>query len=613
MRFAAKLKSQLIIFFLSLVWVSSFAGDIDKAFKYLNTGDYPNASKYLREVLLDESENAAANYGMAKYFSFRDNKEFSLDSANSYIKKAAKKIPFNPDDKQTKKFLALGVRDYTIQSLMKTINFDAYVVAEKTNTLESYQHFVDAYTDKTFVDQAVNFRNQKAYMRAMSLKTPEAIAEFIKNYPEAAEVKEAKERYEKMLYDQTTADKSFKSYKKYIDTYPNGAYYKEAKKNYEDGVFQFYASKKTLVAYVEFEKSYKDHPAYNSIQDSIYKLATAPGTIASFKNFISNYSQNRNWKDAWDQLYLLYTAEANEDAYQKFLNEFSDYPNKERVAKDLELSKKDLKPFPQSDKWGYAYQSASGSLEVVIPAEYEEAFEFKNGYAAVRGKPCSNEKCIYYYIDKNGHRIFLSDFNYAGDFNNGYAVVGIGNCETEDCKYGIIDKRGNFVVAPLYDEINEPAEGLFLAAKDDKYGFINKNGEEIISFKYTNAISFSEGVAAVAIDSYWFFIDTVGRQKFISVYRDASGFKEGLSAVTLNHEEWGYVDMTGTFVIEPVFEVAEDFENGFAIVSKKERDPKNKSLYISQRYKIDKTGKIVEKLTAPKGSSKKVVKRKRGK
>src|SRR4051812_13054577 len=151
---------------LSLIFsLSSFAGDIDKAFKSLNTGDYANAQKYLREVIAEEPDNAAANYGMAKFFSSKDNKQFNLDSANRYIKASAKKVPFNPDDKQTKKFLALGVRDYTIESLMKSINFEAYSVAEKTNTLESYQHFVDEYTEKAYVDQAVNFRNQKAYIR----------------------------------------------------------------------------------------------------------------------------------------------------------------------------------------------------------------------------------------------------------------------------------------------------------------------------------------------------------------------------------------------------------------------------------------------------------------
>src|SRR4051812_9325884 len=94
---------------------ASFAGDIDKAFKSLNTGDYANANKFLREVLAEEPDNAAANYGMAKFYSSKDNKEFNLDSANRYIKASAKKIPFSPDDKQTKKFLALGVRDYTIE------------------------------------------------------------------------------------------------------------------------------------------------------------------------------------------------------------------------------------------------------------------------------------------------------------------------------------------------------------------------------------------------------------------------------------------------------------------------------------------------------------------
>jgi hypothetical protein len=599
----------LLILLLSLS-LASFAGDLDKAFKSLNTGDYPNAQKYLREVLQEEPDNAAANYGMAKYFSSKDNKDYNLDSANYHIKLAAKKIPFPPDDKQTKKFLALGVRDYTIQQLMKSINFEAYSVTEKENTLESYQHFVEQYTEKAYVDQAVNFRNQKAYIRALSMKTPDALAEFLTKYPDAAEAKEAKERYEKTVFDQMTADKSFASYKKYMDKYPNGAYFSEAKKNYEEGVFQYYTKKNDLAAYAEFEKNYKGHPYYNAIQDSVYKLATRAGTVQSFKNFIHNYPDNRNWKDAWNQLYLLATYEATTDTYQKFANEFPDFPDKERINRDLEVSKKELKPFKQGDKWGYASQSGADAISIVIPGEYEEAFPFQNGYAAVRLKPCTEQQCTYFYIDKNDHRVFSTDFNFAADFNNGYAIVGVGNCETDDCKYGLIDRRGNYVLAPEYEDLSDPTEGLYLAAKNDKYGFINQRGEEVITLKYTNALPFSEGMATVAIDSYWFFIDTLGRQKFISVYRDASSFKEGLAAVTQNHEEWGYLDMNGTFVIEPQFETAEDFEGGFAIVSKKEKDPRNKGLFISQRYKIDKTGKIIEKLTAPKEPAKKSTKKK---
>ncbi len=605
-------------FSLKLLWLSVSclisglsvsAGDLDKAFKYLNTGDYPGANKFLKEVLADEPDNAAANWGLAKYFSAKDNKAYQLDSANYYIKKAVSKIPLNPDDKESKKFLSLGVRDYTIQALQKSINFDAYALAEQQNTLESYQHFVDQYTDPSFLEQAVNFRNQKAYMRAMSLKSTDALAEFIKKYPQSAELKEAKERYEKMLYEQTVGDQTFQSYKKYIDSYPTGAYVVDAKKIYNEKVLEYYVNKKSLAAYIDFEKNYKDHPAYNSIQDSIYKLATQAGTVDAFKNFVRNYKQNRNILIGWEQLYILYTYDATDEVYRKFASEYSDFPNKDKLYKDIDLAKRDLHPIQQADKWGYAEQPSKDSIQVVIPFEYEEAYDFKNGYAAVRLKPC-NEKCSYFYIDKGNQRAFAADFNYAGDFNNGLAVVGMGNCETSDCKYGMIDKRGILVVPAEYDEINEPSEGLYLAMKDDKYGFIDCNGQTAISHKYTDALPYKMGLAAVAIDGNWFFIDKTGAQKFINRFLDVSSFSDSLCAVTQDKETWGYIDVYGNFAIQSQFETAEDFENGFAIVSKKEKDPKNKSLTISQRYKIDKTGKIVEKLAAPKEPVSKYVKRK---
>src|ERR1019366_2530039 len=122
--------------------IALFAGDIEKAFKYLNTGDYANAQKYLREAISDEPDNAAANYGLAKFYFLKDNKLYNVDSANIYIKQAAKKIPLKPDDKQTKKFLNIGVRDYTIQALQQDINQAAYAVAEQQHTVESYQVFI---------------------------------------------------------------------------------------------------------------------------------------------------------------------------------------------------------------------------------------------------------------------------------------------------------------------------------------------------------------------------------------------------------------------------------------------------------------------------------------
>lgn len=588
-----------------LVTVAAIAGDIDKAFKYLNTGDYANARKFLSEVTTEEPDNAAANYGMAKFFFAKDNPAYSIDSANVFIKRAAAKLPFKEDDKNAKKFLSLGVRDYTIEALRKDINNEAYAKVEKENSVESYQYFIDNYTEKGLLYQAENVRNQLAFIRAKGKNDPAALDEFVKTYPNADQQKEAKDLYEKLLYEQTTADKTYGSYKKYLDNYPQGEYVADAKKNYDEKLLEHYNTKHELTAYIEFERNHKDHPAFKSVQDSIYVLATNAGTVEAYRNFVTHYPTNPHMKEAWDHLYLLYTTDATEQVYRKFADEFTGFPDKERVQSDISFSQKPLKPFERDGKWGYAYQPTKDSLVIQIMPEYEEAYEFNNGLAAVRVKECDDNKCTYFYINKNNQRALDPDFNFAGDFYNGYAVVGIGNCESEEgCKYGIVDVRGKFVVPATYDLIEDQSEGAYLASKNEKFGFINNRGNVLVSLKYSNALPYSQGVAAVAIDENWFFIDKDGRQLFINRFMDVSSFSDSLCAVTLDGENWGYVDMKGEFVILPTYEVAEDFEGGFAVVSKKEKDPRNKSLFTAQRYKIDKTGKVIEKLTAPKAASK---------
>ncbi|HRN95783.1 MAG TPA: WG repeat-containing protein, partial [Chitinophagales bacterium] len=59
---------------------------------------------------------------------------------------------------------------------------------------------------------------------------------------------------------------------------------------------------------------------------------------------------------------------------------------------------------------------------------------------------------------------------------------------------------------------------------------------------------------------------------------------------------WGYINHNFNWAILPAYAEADDFENGFATVAKRERTKKN--IYEYQRYKIDSTGKIIEKLLA---------------
>ena len=487
--------------------LAAFSSDLTKAFKYLNTGDYTNAQKYLLEVIADEPDNAAANFGIAKFYFLKDNKLYNLDSANAYIKRAVKKLPMNPDDKQTKKYLVLGVRDYTIKALQQDINQAAYAFAEGNNTVESYQFFIDNYTDSGLINRSVTMRNQKAYIRARAKNDAFALDTFIKTYPTADQIPEAKELYEKLLYEQTTADKTYTAYKKYMDQYPGGIYFKDAKKNSEDRLIEYYNNRHDLEGYKEFVGKYKDQPGYNNMQDSVYAIVTRNQTIAEFKNLIDNYKENRNYVAAWMNYYLLSTALGTEETYRKFLDEHNDFPAKDRVLRDIGLAKRNLHPVKPDDKFEYSETNVSDTIIVVIPAQYDEASDFKCNLAAVRNQPCTDSRCSYFYIDKENQKAFGDQrFNYAGDFENGFAIAGIGDCEIDSCKYGMINKLGQWSVPPIYDELDDPQDGLYVVSKGGRYGYINQQGHAIISLKYSNAVSFSEGVAAVALDTNWFFI-----------------------------------------------------------------------------------------------------------
>jgi WG containing repeat len=595
----------VILLQIALPYLDCRGGDLNKAFKYLTTGDYTNAQKYLWEARHDEPGNVAVDFGLAKFYFARDNKLYNLDSANTYIKLAAAFLPLNPDDKQTKRLLSLGVRDYTISTLHQDINQAGYAWVEKQNTVESYQYYLDNYTDSVLLNRSVAQRNQLAYIRARGKNDPSALDSFIQKYPQAAEVNEAKELFEKLLYAQTTADSSYQSYKKYFDQYPAGTYVDLAKKRYQQKLVEHYNKQHSLEGYVEFTQKYKDNPAYASMEDSIYLIVTRPQSINAYKDFIDKFKDNHNRNDAWEQFYTLYTAEATENIYRKFMDQFPEFPDKDKLNKDLELSKFDLTPVKQGEKFGYIKLPVADSTAFTIQPQYEEAFAFKCGLAAVRSKICTDARCPYYYIDKANNRVFGRDFNYAGNFDSGLAVCGVGDCEVDSCKYGLIDKRGHWAIEPQYDELDEATYGLYLVGKKDKYGFMNRKGDLVISLKYTNAVPFSEGIAGVAIDSNWFFIDTTGKQLFFDYFHDVSSFKDSLCAVTKDGDTWGYIDRSGTFAIPAGYSEANDFENGVAIVSKKEKDPKHKDLIINQRYKIDTTGKVIEKLTAPRESAKK--------
>jgi hypothetical protein len=280
----------------------------------------------------------------------------------------------------------------------------------------------------------------------------------------------------------------------------------------------------------------------------------------------------------------------------------------------------------KSPTWGYI--DATG--KAVTPVQYSDAGNFNEGLAAVRTK--SDGK--WGYIDTTGKVVIAEKFAQAAAFSEGVALV------TEDTagKYGYIDKTGKYVIEPAFAAAGPFKQGLAAASteKNGKWGYIDPSGKFVIEAKFDAIADFSEGYAVAGqlvpgkdatkpggityglIDKTgaWVaqptyarignvsdamarvqiintdgsisggFIDTTGKLVLSSTkWMPAGDFSEGLAVVAVG-KKYGFIDKTGAYVLQPIYDLAEPFKGGLARVIAAGSNP-------AEIGYIDKTGAIV--------------------
>ncbi len=211
------------------------------------------------------------------------------------------------------------------------------------------------------------------------------------------------------------------------------------------------------------------------------------------------------------------------------------------------------------------------------------------------------------YMDETGKMVVEPQYSDAKSFYEGLAAVKVGD------KWGFIDESGKMVIEPQFDrygygfneglacvglikgqlEKPEPESFIISEGKIDtiwnnhiiKYGFIDKTGKIVIDAQFDGDSRFKEGLASVRIGDKKGFIDKTGKMVF-EHQNYTFGFSEGLACVWEKVDEsnrkYGYINKAGEVVIEPQFDLAQDFTEGLACVRIGDKEGF-----------IDKTGKIV--------------------
>ena len=134
-------------------------------------------------------------------------------------------------------------------------------------------------------------------------------------------------------------------------------------------------------------------------------------------------------------------------------------------------------------------------------------------------------------------------------------VVGLQSNTWRTRGFGAIDTTGNLVIDTVYDDLGAFSEGLAPVKINGQYGYLSKKGELAIPAIYEYADLFVDGLAKVTV-------------------KQANGRKKS-----------GMIDPTGKFVVEPEYDLVEEFKDGKAIAI--DLHLQNKATF----HLIDRTGR----------------------
>lgn len=151
--------------------------------------------------------------------------------------------------------------------------------------------------------------------------------------------------------------------------------------------------------------------------------------------------------------------------------------------------------------------------------------------------------------------------------DNGYATVTL----KSNSHKGVIDKKGNLIFEDKegkYKDFRFMGDGVFSAEiNENAYDLLDVNGSLLTKTSYSWIVGINEEIIrVVSLNNKYGFLDLSGTEIISPIYDDTFLFYEGLAAICKN-KKWGFIDNTGKEIISPRFDYVHSFENGLAAVS----------------------------------------------
>jgi len=202
--------------------------------------------------------------------------------------------------------------------------------------------------------------------------------------------------------------------------------------------------------------------------------------------------------------------------------------------------------------------------EVVIEPKYTSTCKsFRSGMAKIDKTHFINLKDERIYPK---HRVIE-----AGEYSDGLVAI------KTTKNWGYMNRAGELVIPDIYKYVTDFDNGYAVVKKKNDYFIIDKEGNEqqvMVSAneKIKNIKKITEGLAPIEIAGHFGFINEKGKIAIGTMFLGVGYFNGGIAWARTVNNKIGFIDKTGNWVIEPVFDSAREFDtvSGLAKVHGKE-------------------------------------------
>jgi hypothetical protein len=209
----------------------------------------------------------------------------------------------------------------------------------------------------------------------------------------------------------------------------------------------------------------------------------------------------------------------------------------------------------QGSKWG----ALNTEGKITVPAKYDNLATFSGGYSI------ANIGDKYMVVDKEGNEFPIDEPGIKGvkHFSEGLAPV-----KGKDSNWGFVDTSGELVISPKYSTAGYFSGGLaWVRDQNGKLGYIDNEGNWVIDPRFSAAKNFDpvSGMALVTLNDQLHYISKDGTlhsfEQTSKLYHFSNGF-----AIARWEGKIGFINNKMEWVVQPIYEVARAFHNGYATV-----------------------------------------------